>query len=150
LLDERSAERIKLKFVFASATPAAREPLITRGVTGAADILLVEYIDRNTIRFSLDHWGIGLVSTDPITIDPQSVQEIIAHFNEPTDEAMSRNEPGEFVLKLNGKEIWRVRSPLYRTAAERVAIAESRIGASTCAESFSGAILSVSYPGPNP
>jgi hypothetical protein len=56
---------------FAPAPPGTREPVLSSGRTGAGNLLLVESIDDDHVRFSVDFWGYGLSHSEPVPVDKE-------------------------------------------------------------------------------
>ena len=105
-------------------------------MTGAADLLLLEYLDGKAIRLAVDHWGTGLRRSEPIAIDRYAIQDLHVQFK----------EPDRVVVDLNGQRVWEVEVPLYPADPSTLTLGANKVGASTAAPLFSGVLLSGSFP----
>lgn len=133
----KKADRVRLRFaVNQVGAPGTFEPLVARGVTGAADLLLLEYLDGKAIRLAVDHWGTGLRRSEPIAIDRYAIQDLHVQFK----------EPDRVVVDLNGQRVWEVEVPLYPADPSTLTLGANKVGASTAAPLFSGVLLSGSFP----
>ena len=130
----------------------ASDPLLVTGVVGAADIIYVQYVDRNHVRFGLDHWGMGGPLSDPVTINPDQPQKIeisLASLYPTKGNSDWNNRSISDQLKLNSRTIVKLddvvvldnKLPAYPATPDEVAIGENYLGASTCRMAFSGRIL---------
>lgn len=117
----------------------ACEPLVSYGVTGAADVLLLEYSAEKRIRFGLDHWSRPLQQSEWLKM-PDGVQRIRVAY----DRKSPPDEQGVTVW-LNGMEVWRVKQALYPATHETLEICTNSVGASSCEPTFSGALLGLRF-----
>jgi len=53
-----------------------KEPLLSTGTLGAADIIYVHYLDATHVQFGVDHWGEGTSLGPVIEIDPAKTQDL--------------------------------------------------------------------------
>ena len=53
-----------------------REPLVVTGRTGAGDLLLIEYLKNEEVRFALDHWGSPLRESPPVRLAPDQTHQL--------------------------------------------------------------------------
>jgi hypothetical protein len=137
----RHTGKFALKLVFPTGKTGLREPLIVRGVTGRADVLLVEYIDENHVRFGLDHWGVGMFTSDRVACDYSAMHNLQVEF-------VTNGENGftGVRVEMDGNAVWSQSAQLYQAAPEEIFVGLNRIGASTCSETFSGAIVDLAFP----
>lgn len=130
----------------------ASDPLLVTGVVGAADIVYVHYVDRNHVRFGLDHWSLGGPLSDPVLIDPDHPQKIEISLASlyPKKESPEWNTrsvserlklTSRTLVKLNGVVVLDSGITAYPATPDEVAIGENYLGASTCRMAFSGKIL---------
>lgn len=131
---------IELEVVFPAAPrTGVSEPLVSYGVTGAADLLLVEYHAGKRICFGLDHWSTPLQRSEPLEIS-DGVQRIQVAF----DRKAARDQQGVTVW-LNGTQVWRAKAPLYPATNETLEICANTVEASSCERSFSGALVGLRF-----
>jgi hypothetical protein len=138
-------DHVEFRLVFSRDYPGRREPLFVRGPVGSADILLVQYLDDTHVRFSLDHWGVGIIESDPIPIDFGTVHTLNLRLS-PSSPGIVDIKTRHFTLTLDGRAIWSGDTAFHPATAETVSVGVNSIGASTCAPVFSGLLLRVSYP----
>lgn len=130
----------------------ASDPLLVTGVVGAADIIYVHYVDRNHVRFGLDHWSLGGPLSEPVTIDPDHPQKIeisLASLYPKKESADWNNRSISEKLKLTRRTIVKLddvvvldsEQTAYSATPDEVAIGENYLGASTCRMAFSGKII---------
>jgi len=55
-----------LQIALPADRPGQIEPIVITGISGAGDFLLVRYVDKNTVVFAYDCWGVGGPSSPPI------------------------------------------------------------------------------------
>ena len=110
---------LQLMVKFPLEKAGAREPLVASGHTGAGNLLLVEIIDESHVRFSIDFWAFGLVSSDPIAVENETAHRIgvfigpLAQEHDWPPEAAA--DPAALAAQartlrvwLNGEPIWTV------------------------------------------
>ena len=143
---------------FPTGHPGAHEPLVSTGDTGRGDVLAVNYVDSNHATFSLDHWGYGGPTSDPVEIKPGVRQTLRVSFGSffpasarpgevPVPQWSHAAEKLEVVL--DNHPVLEVRTPFYDAAPETVAVGRNQIGSSTCASTFSGRIIGYFRGSPN-
>lgn len=130
------------------------EPLVVTGHTGRADLLFLRHEADGGIRFGLDHWGVGLVLSDPVPIDRSKTQliEVLSGGLLPPagDAAWAGHDPAQaerlrshFEVRLNGRTVFTPGFVPYPNERGETAIGSNLIGASTCATHFSGRFVLV-------
>ena len=67
---------IHLKLNFKEMSIGRNLAVLETGKTAAGDIVYVRRLDRTHIRFSFDHWGVGLIEGRPVEIDPDGIYDI--------------------------------------------------------------------------
>ncbi len=138
--------RLKVRLP-AKAVAGAKDPLVVTGRTGAGDFLMVEYLDGQTVRFVLDHWGGGAMASGPVKIDFARVHELELALESlappPVGRPARQERRGNVRVRVNGAEVWSERVALYATEADAVAIGRNPIGGTSCGPEFTGALLSV-------
>ncbi len=143
---ERSAEHdtIELALRFPLNRSGSRDPLIVTGATGEGDFFGVEYLDDARVRFFFDHWGSGLLTSEPLRIDFQQEHRVLVQM---PWLAMKRangiEREGVLAVAVDGGAVWRQRVRGFATDAEEIAVGENWIGGSSCGERFRGVLREV-------
>lgn len=144
------AYMVKIRFNNNIASSSeVREPLLTTGMTGAGDILYVEYLSKNKIIIGFDHWGSGGARSEPITIDPNKVYNLeisLGSFypNAPLD--LNNNLLKLLKVKLDNKIILKSIANFHETTDEEILVGENRIGGTYSVPKFLGEIVEVRKP----
>ncbi len=131
--------------------PLAAEPLVTTGITGAADLVYLKVSAAGQIQIGYDHWGHPGLISPVLTVDRSISHRIVIHLasldppirpqaGKRTDRSDSKT--GGRIL-LDGREVLASAETAYPSSPYDVAIARNPIGASTCGYAFSGEVLSV-------
>lgn len=137
-------DRVELRLIFPRDRSGHREPLLVRGVAGAADLFIVQYLDGDYVRFGIDHWGVGMTESPPIKIDFTAAHTLELRVLPAA--VASTGGVRRFTLTLDGQSIWSGEAAFHPATGETVTIGANRIGASTCEPAFSGAILKLKFP----
>jgi hypothetical protein len=138
---------ISLEFPENSA--GKHEPIVTSGVAGRGDVLVVNYLNSNHATFALDHWGYGGPVSGPIEIKPGTRQTLEVRFGSffpesdrprdvPIPQWSAASEKLE--LSLDGHQVYEVKTPFYQISPDDVIVGKNPIGASSCVAEFSGRI----------
>jgi hypothetical protein len=123
------------------------EPLVVTGRTGAGDMLVIQYVDAQTVRFGIDHWGSPMVWSDPVAVNNSAPLTLdismpsLLHAG-PRAHVASRTIRGSLDLSVNGRLVWQEAREFYRADAEEVAIARNPIGGTSAGPKFTGDVLS--------
>ena len=134
---------------FPAGVPGAREPLVSSGGAGRADVLVVDYLDSNHVAFALDHWGYGGPRSGPVEVKPGKRQVVEVWFGsffpasmrpEGVPASVWSDAAGRLAVFLDKKPVLDVRTPFYEAPSETVAVGLNSIGASSCAAQFTGRI----------
>ncbi|MDO8539149.1 MAG: hypothetical protein Q7S40_01805 [Opitutaceae bacterium] len=145
------ADMFKLTLRFPKDRVGQREPLVVSGATGEGDIVGVEYLAGDRVRFFLDHWGSPLLGSEPVAID-LSAPHVLA-IRLPwlgVASAAGGERGGELRIEVDGVLAWRQRTVGHRADPEEIAFGENPIGGSHCGPNFTGTMLKpelVSSPG---
>lgn len=142
----RGTDQVDLRLIFPHGHVGRHEPLFVRGATGAADILLVQYIDEGHIRFGFDHWGVGMVESDPVSIDFDAIHDLDLRLMAPPGTKTTGPGMRHVTLTLDGKAIWSTDAVFHPATPETVSVGVNHIGASTCDEVFNGVLLKLGFP----
>jgi len=137
--------RLRLRLP-AKVVAGAKDPLVVTGRTGAGDFLMVEYVDGQTVRFVLDHWGGGAMTSGPVKVDFAHVHDweiaLESLAPPPAGRPVRQERRGNVRVRVNGAEVWNQRLALYATEADAVAIGRNPIGGTSCGPEFTGTLLS--------
>lgn len=122
----------------------AREPFITSGVSGRADLIYFIYKDDWHLQIGYDHWGVGGWESDPIAVDYSKVNV----FRVKTPALWSGNDAarksgdaeGTINVSLNGTEVLNRTTRYYNSSPDQLALGHNDIGASSCEPLFTGSL----------
>jgi hypothetical protein len=135
---------------FPPGRAGGHEPIVTSGVTGRGDVLVVNYLDSNHVTFSLDHWGYGGPVSGPVEIKPGVRQTLEVRFGSffqaderPADVPLSAwsTASQKLELILDRQKVFEVKTRFYDALPQEVAVGRNSIGASSCVAEFSGRIF---------
>jgi hypothetical protein len=141
---------ILLAVEYPAGRTSGHEPLVQTGVPGRADLLVVNYLGPRRVSFTVDHWGNGGPTSDPVDVDPNVRQTIVVRFGSffppaarPAGVAADRwNEAAaRLEVIVNGRELFDAPMHFYPAAASTLALGRNEVGASTCSSQFTGRIL---------
>lgn len=129
------------------------EPLLCTGKFGAADLIFVQYVDANHVRFGVDHWGYGLVTGPLVEVDYAQIHTLSitlgSLFPSVDHEFWKARPTGEHArlsqkleIRLNDRVVLTATSPAHPSSASEVIVGRNDVGASNCARIFSGEIVS--------
>jgi hypothetical protein len=122
-----------------------REPLVVTGLTGQGDILLIEYMDAQTVRFGWDHWGAPLVVSEAVPVDFAAEHRIdvaMESLQTVADAALSRElRSGHISVAIDGRRVWEHAGLFFPAEAEEVSVGRNPIGGTVCGPVFGGEIL---------
>lgn len=133
---------VEMAVIFGQGAAGTREPLLATGETGRGDLFLVEYLDEHHVRFALDHWGVGLIASEPVEIAPGYIYRLNVELGSlfPAT-AAPRNR--RLRVELDGRNVLERTAEFYPARAETLTFGENRIGGSSCGPQFTGKILSI-------
>lgn len=139
--------------------PAARpvgqvEPLVVAGIPGAADLVSVRYADAEQIEIMVDHWGWGLVRSQPFAVPdkPARTHRVVlsagAWLPQPDLPAM-RADPDltllteRVIVSWNGRTVLNEKIPVNHVPLSQVVVGSNFIGGTTSGLAFTGKIIRV-------
>ncbi len=99
---------LTLSFTTPVGVTGVIEPLLSTGITGAGDFVIIKYEDTDTILIGFDHWGVGGPWSDPIKIDPTLSQDLtisLGNLWPPLDDPLYEDHP-EWVEMKDRVVIW--------------------------------------------
>ncbi|HXQ82028.1 MAG TPA: hypothetical protein VN775_11985 [Opitutaceae bacterium] len=135
---------------FPAGQAGVSEPIVSSGVTGRGDVLVVHYVDSNHVTFTLDHWGYGGPTSGPVEIKPGVQQTLVVSLGSffpaserPSHALASRwsDAAGRLEVTLDNHKVFDVRTPSYDAPSETVVVGRNQIGSTSCQNRFSGRII---------
>ena len=137
---------VQLRLRWPREKVGSREPLLVTGQNGGGDLLIVEYLDAQRVRFGLDHWGAPLLHSGPVAIDRSREQTVVIDFGSlekvgDPDQARHVRRSGVTVT-IDGVQVWQQESEFYVAEDAEIAIGRNVIGGTSCEAIFSGDVLS--------
>lgn len=143
---------LRLRVQLPRGRAGAQEPLVVTGRNGAGDILLIEYLDDQSVRFALDHWGSPLVASEPVRLDfgrPLDLEIRLGSLVAPEAGVPARPErPGRVGVAVNGAWVWDREAWFYAADPQELAIGSNPIGGTTGGPRFSGDVLAAERVAP--
>jgi len=124
--------------------------LVVSGVTGAADFLYVRYDNDRQVRIGFDHWGVGGLVSEPVSVQAGAEQEFVVSMGSllpPADDPIYGREPewaklrSRLLVTLNGRTVLNLRMECYASRADQLFIGSNPLGGSTAAARFLGRIV---------
>jgi hypothetical protein len=126
--------------------PGKSDPLIVTGSTWAGDLLVIQYVDAQTVRFGLDHWGSAMVWSEPLRVDysaPLSLAIAMPSLTTVQDATLIGGAMrGLLSVSVNGRQFWQHAGEFHRAEAEEVSIGRNPIGGTSAGPEFGGDVLS--------
>jgi len=158
LIEKTYPGPISLRVAFPAASEGTVEPLVVTGITGAGDIVYVQYLKDSSARFGLDHWGTGGPVSEAVDLAPPgAAREItVSHSGllPPPDSEYYERHPEcrtlreWVVVAVDGRPVLAARVQCYPSLPEQIATGSNPIGGSTTAARFSGTIEKVESASP--
>jgi hypothetical protein len=144
----RGPIELNLRIKFPNPPPIGqRQPLVVTGKSGAGDLLSIEFINNDEVRFALDHWGKPLIMSRSVKLDPKKAHTIdikMASSISLEDAALWVNDKNGIVhIVVDGVTIWDKVTELYVTHQDDLWVGKNPIGGTTCGEFFTGEITRV-------
>jgi len=129
------------------------EPLLVTGRTGAANVVSVRYVDPSRVVVGYDSWGRGRPESQPVPAAPGSVTTLVIFLGNLFDAAAAEWSalPPEvcarvaerLLVRFDGQLVFDVPAAPYPTLPADVRAGLNEVGASSCAQHFSGEVLRV-------
>jgi hypothetical protein len=152
LFTEAGAWRFQIEFPF--NVPRLGQPLIASGVAGQGNLLLLEILDGQTIRFGFDQWGAGIAYSPALEITdsgPHRLEVFIgAQVVRQQFPAAWRIDPGDLQASasllrvwLDGRPVWTTPILVNADSYDLVSVGTNPQGFSTAAAFFSGTLKRV-------
>ena len=131
---------VALELRFPRDARGLAEPVLCTGVFGAADIVFVEYLDDRRVRFGHDHWGTGVIFSEPVVVDYAASHRMVLDLGSLHRRDGTIPAPDRFRITLNGVAVLDARRTTHPSRPDQVAIGRNDVGATTCRPAFSGEI----------
>lgn len=149
---------VRLEVVLPPDRQGQAEPLVVTGRTGAADAVIVTYVDAGHVKFTWDHWGRGGPSSAVISTDyrePHQLEVDLGSFYPDGSTALSRAlTPAEIARRRralrvvwDGREVLAAEDSFHPAAAGELKIGRNPVGLSSATERFTGTIEFFARPG---
>ncbi|WP_414663846.1 hypothetical protein [Horticoccus sp. 23ND18S-11] len=142
-----SSETIRLRVRLPAGRSGQREPLVATGRTGEGDLVVVEYVDRATVRFAFDHWGTPLRVSEPVRVDEAAVHtiEITLPSLRAVEDATLTPEPrtGRLRVAVDSRSVWEIASECFPAEAPEISVGRNHIGGTTGGPVFTGELIAV-------
>jgi hypothetical protein len=130
---------IELRVIFPQNRMGTRDPLVSTGVAGRADILYVEYLGANRIRFGLDHWSIGAKTWDELALDLSRPHVLRIAMGSLTGVASAHL----LQIDLDGKRVVNANVPFYPVADDAIYVGYAPYLNSSCGLEFGGRLMEI-------
>jgi hypothetical protein len=152
---------IILELSFPKGRSGLSEPLLVTGHTGAADALVVTYVDDGHVKLTWDHWGVGGPSSAliPVEYDEWYLLKVEMGSLYPDSSAALKKAlvPEEIARRrqtmrvtFDDMEVLSAQGPFYPARIDEVRIGTNSIGLSSAVGSFTGVIEQSRRPGVSP
>ncbi len=133
---------VRLTLTFQPEAGGPPQPLISTGVSGHGDLLSLELLPGNQIRFLHDNWGAAVFRSPIYSFTPQSIHELEVEMGSLAPaSAPAASVPGRLVVRLDGTLLFDVDRPFTPAAPSTAEFGYNVIGASSATSMFTGAIL---------
>lgn len=147
-LDLRAAGHgpVELLLSVSSAPVSPGLPLITSGRHGAGDLITMEILPGNLVRFGHDHWGDKLVLTRAVPLPPENPFTVYVEYGglmSPPDPATAAPQQHRFMVALNGEPLINMLRPFHRSHPAEIEFGYNTLGASGAVANFRGTIHEV-------
>lgn len=138
---------VRMSVTFHPENWMASEPIMVCGRKGAADIVFVRYLDSGHLAFGLDHWGSGLVISEPVAVDfarPHRILISAGPLLPPAGSALYAASPqleqlcNRLVVIMDGKVIVSRRADFIGSTPKDIVFGVNVVGATTVSASFTG------------
>ena len=133
------------------------EPLLVTGRNGAGEIVYIKYGDGGSFQIGYDKWNFGGPISRPIAYREGRALEVeisIGALYAPGVFQAEGIEPREWrrlgatvQVRVDGRTVLRQVNESFPTKSEQIQVGLNGIGASTCAEKFTGEIVAVETVG---
>ena len=138
---------VDMTVLFPQIPGRAAEPLVVTGVEGLGNFIYVRYLEGGKLVFGFDHWGVGGLVGEPVTVDLKQSHRLRITMGSlyPADAEVGAWRT-RVEVKLDDAVVLEGTYACHPSTRVQVRIGENPIGGSTCGPSFSGRILQVERP----
>jgi hypothetical protein len=140
-------DTLRLKLKLPVPRPSGREPIVVTGRTHAGDLLLIEYLDQQRLRFVWDHWGAAERMSPTLHVEETKLHELEISMRALATVADANEggiaETGRLRVMFNDAVVWEERGEFFRAEPAEIAIGRNPIGGTSGGPAFSGEIRSV-------
>lgn len=153
----RSGARLLTVTLSSQRAIGRSEPLLVTGQTGAADIIYLHYPDAGHVRIGYDKWGLGGAMSAPIAVQEGRPLEIEVSLGalygagvfpvETVGSDALKRLRATVLVRVDGRMVLRQLSESFPAGPAQIYVGLNPIGASTCAEVFSGKIERIEFLG---
>ncbi|MSU51655.1 MAG: hypothetical protein EXS37_21620 [Opitutus sp.] len=142
---EGPGDTLKLRVLLPQGRAGASEPLVVTGRHGGGDLLMIEYVDVQTVRFALDHWGSATLRSEPVRIDPARPHDFEISLTSLVPPVSITSTPhigkGRVSVGVDGTRVWEAETVLFTIPAGEFAIGRNPIGGTAGGPRFTGDVL---------
>ncbi len=121
-----------------------REPLVVTGRSGGGDLLLIEYLEGDEVRFALDHWGSPLRASPTLRLasgQSHTIDITLTSLAAVADATLVRAvQAGLVRVVVDGQKIWEERAYFFSAEAPELWIGRNGIGGTSCGPEFTGEV----------
>ena len=135
---------LRLRVRLPAGRTGQREPLVATGCSGAGDILVIHYVDGNTVRFGLDHWGTPMDWSEPVPIDfdsPHTLDVAMGSLRPVADATLHEAQREKVAVAIDARPVWTHEGFFHPSEADEVVVGRNPIGGTSCGPAFGGEIL---------
>ncbi len=140
-----NSDTLRLRVRLRPQPPGTREPLVVTGRSGAGELILLEHLGHDEVRFVLDSWGSPPRASAALRIDFAAEHELrITHGSLATVDDAAAARPGGAApvrVVVDGKLVWEDRAEFHPAEHGEVHVGRNPIGGTSCGPVFSGEIL---------
>lgn len=132
---------VDMTVVFPLGAQGAAEPLVVSGKEGAGNFIYLRYLPDNKMVFGFDHWGIGGIVSQPVSVDLWKPHRLRISMGSlyPAGEEMGAWRTKVQVL-LDEAVVLQGEWACHPSTRPEVRVGQNAIGGSTCGPRFSGQI----------
>lgn len=133
--------RVRLRFLVPANVTTGADPLLCVGVPGAADMVYLRALGANRWVFGLDHWGVGSVESEALTLAPDFANTLVVELGSLAPAGTTEPERVRFIL--NGRVVLDRTVALYPVKPDSLVVGGNPHGMSTAGPTFRGSMVSV-------
>ena len=116
--------------VFSPRPSSMREAILSSGAPHAGDVVFVEYLGRDRLRFGVQHWDWPEVAGPEVSYIPGTTHVFSVEY--------VRADYGRLTVRMDGQEVLRREGEIYFTAPGEVAVGQDKTGLTPAVAPFSG------------